>query len=405
MGERRPFVIVGAGIGGLSAALALAEKGLPPIVCERATELSEVGAGIQLAPNAGRVLAALGLDEAIADCAIEPAAIDLMSGRNGGRLTTLPAATFRSTYGFPYRVVHRADLQAVLVAAASRRGIRVELGATVESFAATTGGLRVRIRTPSGSETVDAEAVIAADGVWSTFRDRIPGAGRASATGRTAWRAMIPATEAVDVAAMDRVALWLGPRAHLVHYPVARGAAVNVVAIVEDSWNQPGWSTAGDRRDLAPHFAEWSPQARRVLDTPIAWQKFAIAAVDPSGAWLDGRLVLLGDAAHAMPPFLAQGAAMAIEDAAVLADALAGSADTAEALRAYVALRQPRTVGLSRASHRAGERFHMSGVAAIARDFALRIAGERLILGQNDAIYRWRLPGETATARAAATPS
>jgi salicylate hydroxylase len=394
MGERRTIVIAGAGIGGLTAALALAASGFLVIVVERSQDLSEIGAGIQLAPNAGRVLADLGLDNAIAAAAIEPAAIDVMDGRSGRRLTTVPGSRFRALYRFPYRVIHRADLQAILVAAAKRIRIRLELGATVESFIEQSGMLLVRVRKASGNEVVSAGALIAADGVWSSLREKIPGAATPEPTGRTAWRAIIPADVAHDLVGIDRVGLWLGRRAHLVHYPVAQGAALNVVAIVEENWDRKGWSAAGDAKELRAHFRGWSAAALKILDAPVAWQKYAVVALDPSRPWLDDRLVLLGDAAHAMPPFLAQGAAMAIEDAAVLAAALDQTEDIATALRNYVAARQPRAVAVAMASQQAGAHFHMTGLGAIARNLALRVAGERLILKESDAIYRWRPPAQ-----------
>jgi salicylate hydroxylase len=388
--ERRPFVIAGAGIGGLTAALALAAKGFRIILVERAAALSEIGAGIQLAPNAGRVLAALGLDEAIAAAAVEPASIEIIDGRKDRPLTSIRSVAFRGRYGFPYRVIHRADLQKLLAAAADRIGVGTILGATIEDVVSRPNELVVRIRKGSADEVMPAEAVVAADGVWSSARGRIPGAAAPAPTGRTAWRAIIPADVANRSLPLDRVGLWLGPDAHLVHYPVAGGAAISMVAIVEENWTAPGWSAAGDRGNLAARFSDWSRRAREAIAAAPAWQKFAIMAVDPTRPWLDGRLVLLGDAAHAMPPFLAQGAAMAIEDATVLADALAAAPDTASGLRAYVAARQPRTAAVAEASRKAGKRFHLRGLAAAARNIVLGVAGERLALRQNDAIYRWQ---------------
>ena len=399
MVERRPLVVVGAGIGGLTAALAIAAKGFRVVVVERATELSEIGAGIQLAPNAGRVLAGLGLDKAIAAAAVEPAAIDVISGRSGRRLTSVPTAAFRSRYGFPYRVIHRADLQSILAAAADRIRIRIELGATVESFATQGSSLLVRVRKAGTTEVVTADGIVAADGVWSSLREKIAGAASPQPTGRTAWRAIIPADVAHDILAVDRVGLWLGSGAHLVHYPVAQGAAVNLVAVVAEAWDRKGWSAAGNPAELAQKFSGWSRQARAIIAAPVAWQKFAVMAVDPAGAWQDDRLVLLGDAAHAMAPFLAQGAAMAIEDAAVLAAALPANSDVAAAFAAYVGERRPRTAAIAASSRQAGERFHMSGLMGLARNAALRFAGERLILDESEATYSWE-PGSPARSSA-----
>jgi salicylate hydroxylase len=392
MGERRPFVIVGAGLGGLTAAIAIAARGFAVRLVERSAELSEVGAGIQLAPNAGRVLAALGLDDPIAAAAIEPVAIDVVDGRTGGRLTSLGGATFRARYGFPYRVIHRADLQRVLADAAARKGIPIALGATVDGITAQSASVEATIRTPAASEVVNAEAIIAADGVWSSLRGTIPSAATPVPIGRTAWRAMIPAELAGEHVPTDRVGLWLGAGAHLVHYPVVGGRAVNVVAVVEGAPRDSGWSETGDPKSLTAAFASWSGRARNLVAAAPAWQTFPIVTLDPTRPWLAGRLVLLGDAAHAMAPFVAQGAAMAIEDAAVLADALAGGGNTTSALRAYVAARQPRVAAVARASRTAGHRFHLSGLRAAARNLALRVAGERLILWQGDAIYRWQPP-------------
>jgi salicylate hydroxylase len=392
MGERRPFIIAGAGIAGLTTALALAARGLPVRVIERSRQLSEVGAGIQLAPNAGRVLAALGLDAAIAAAAVEPVGIDIVNGRTGRRLASLKGATFRTAYGISYRVIHRADLQRVLLDAARRLAIPIELGASIDRLAPDATAMVAEVGSATGKETVAAEAVIAADGVWSSLRAMIPGAAQPFHTGRTAWRAIVPADAVRDVVAIDRVGLWVGPDVHLVHYPVSGGAAVNLVAVTKGGSDRADWNAAGDPRILTARFAGWAAPARTLIAAAATWQTFPLVTVDPSRAWLGDRLVLLGDAAHAMPPFLAQGAAMGIEDAAVLAEALSAGPDTATALKAYVAARQPRAVAVAAASVLAGRRFHLRGLAALARNVALRLAGARLILARNRAIYRWQPP-------------
>jgi salicylate hydroxylase len=173
---------------------------------------------------------------------------------------------------------------------------------------------------------------------------------------------------------------------------VAKGAAVNIVAILTEAWDKHGWSAVGDRADIAQRFMEWPTRARRLLGAPVAWQKFAIHRVDANAAWTDGRLALLGDAAHAMAPFLAQGAAMAIEDAAVLAGSLRGTTDIPAALRVYENARKARVAHVAEAANKAGAQYHYGGLLALARDTALRFAGERLTLDRNDWIYRWRPP-------------
>ena len=391
--DRRTIIITGAGIGGLTAALALAEAGYRIVIAERSAQLSEAGAGIQIAPNAGRVLAGLGLDAAIAAKAIEPAAIDIRSGVSGNLLTSIPSRAFRDRYGFPYRVIHRADLQAILVAAVTAHpAITIELNATIGEHHVKDDGLLVRIRGESGGEVLSAAAVIGADGVRSACRETMPASGSPSPTGRTAWRAIVAADVARDLVAMDRVGLWLGPDAHLVHYPVTGGAAVNIVAIVAEQWEKPGWSAAGDRAGILRRFAGWAASARKLIAAPLSWQKFAILTVDAHGAWSHDRFALLGDAAHAMAPFLAQGAAMAIEDAAVLADRLHGATDIPAALREYEVIRKKRVIGVAAASEETGRRYHDTGIMAVARDTALRLAGVPLILGRSDWIYRWTPP-------------
>jgi len=399
MGDGRAIVIAGAGIAGLTAALALNAKGFNIVACERAEKLSEIGAGIQLAPNAGRVLASLGLERAIAAAAIEPKTVDLIDGPAGRLIAAIPTADFRARYDFPYRVIHRADLQSILAKAAGRAGIRLDLGATVEGFMAQPGGLLVRTRKAGGgTDVISAVLVIAADGVWSSLRAEIDGSARPHATGRTAWRAIISADVARDFVAIGRVGLWLGPDAHLVHYPVAQGAAVNLVAIVSEAWDRPGWSAPGEAAELVRRFAGWSARARGLLAAPVAWQKYALTALDPTGPWVADRLALIGDAAHAMTPFLAQGAAAAIEDAAVLAETLYAAADLPRALATYAEIRRPRVARLAAATDRAGDRYHFGGLRALARNAALRLAGPRLVLAQHDWIYGWRPAGERQAA-------
>ena len=399
MGDRRTIVVVGAGIAGLTAALTLAGAGFAVVLCERAPKLSEIGAGIQLSPNAGRILDRLGLGRMLAAAATEPAAIDVLDGRAGRLITSIATSTFKRRHGFPYRVIHRADLQSVLARAVSRTpAIRLELGTTFHSQLAKADQVLVRIRGADGGEVVTAAGVIGADGVWSGLRGSIAGAATPVATGRTAWRAIVPADAAGDAIATDRTTLWLGPEAHVVTYPVAQGAAINIVAIVAERWEKQGWSAPGDRASLLARFEHWSAQARAVLATPISWQKFALLTVDPAAAWVAKRLALIGDSAHAMAPYIAQGAAMAIEDAAVLADCMYGSDDIAGALLAYQRARQERVVRVAETARRTGERYHQRGVSALARNAALWLAGPRLVLRETDWIYRWQPPERTTPA-------
>ncbi|WP_421723397.1 FAD-dependent monooxygenase [Bauldia sp.] len=396
MGERPTFLIIGAGIAGLTTALAIARAGFDAVIAERAEALSEIGAGIQLSPNAGRVLADLGLDDAIATLALEPRLIDIRDGASGAVLTALPVEAFRQRYGFPYRVIHRADLQKVLAdAVKAAHGVTLILGAVLDDVLARDDTLFAKLKGHRG-EVMEVAGIIGADGVWSTTRDRVPGARGPVPTGRTAWRTVIPVDNAPASLPTDRVGLWLGPNAHLVHYPIAGGAAVNVVAIIAERWAKPGWNARGDYRLIAERLNGWSPEVRAILAAAATWQRWALNAVDPTGPWSSGATTLIGDAAHAMVPFLAQGAVMAIEDAAVLGDCLAATGGNAEpAFRAYEAQRRQRVTKVWNVANRTGEHYHAEGLTARVRDLALRAAGTRLILMQNDWIYRWRPNGAT----------
>ena len=391
MSARPPFAIVGAGIAGLTTALALDRAGLPSVTVERRNELSEAGAGIQLSPNCGRVLAALGLDEAIAAAATAPDSITVRNGLTGATTTALPVAAFGTRYGFPYRAIHRADLQAVLADAVRKAPLaRLLLGTEVTAVSERGDSLDISISSPDGGEVIPAAGLVGADGVWSATRRRIPGSASARPTGRTAWRTVIPIDVAPPGERIPRVGLWLGPSAHVVVYPVAKGAGLNIVVLTEEAFDAEDWAVDAGDPNMVERFAGWCAELRALLATPSHWQKFPMHAVDPSGPWINGHIALVGDAAHAMVPFLAQGGAMAIEDAAVLARCLAASPDNVPAaFSAYEAARKPRVTRVWKSAFRNGEHYHQTGFMAAARDLVLRTAGPRVLLARNDWIYRW----------------
>jgi len=390
-----PVVIAGAGIGGLSAALALAAAGHRVLVVEKAGVLVEVGAGLQLSPNACRVLDDLGVLDSLRPHAVAPRNIRIGSGRTGREIAKIELGDrITARHGAPYLVVHRADLQKALFdRAMTRDRIDIRLDSEVIDTGDTPDGtLQCHIRSGAVIAAVPARALIGADGVWSAIRGRVPGHRQANYTGLTAYRATLPA-ETVAGDLMADTGLWLGPNAHLVHYPIRAGREFNLVALVPETWTEEGWSAAADRATLLDHVRNWAPNVRSLLERPEAWLKWALCGVDAGGPWTGGRIALLGDAAHAMLPFAAQGAAMAIEDAAVLAHVLPpDAADIPAALKAYEATRRQRVKKVQETAAENGRIYHLGGPLAIGRDTVMRLMPPDRLSARQDWIYGWTPP-------------
>ncbi len=385
----RALLIAGGGIGGLTAALALAARGIRSQVLEKNADLAASGAGIQLPPNAGRILAGLGLDGAIAELASEPEAIEVRSAR-GSLLSSMPlGSSFRERFGVPYRTIHRADLlRALSSGARSSPFVVVTTGNAIRSVTSSSGGVTALLRTAGGSAELDGTALIGADGVHSVVRQAL-GAAEPTPAGSAAWRTVIAADRMPANLPRDRVGLWLGPAAHIVHYPVRRGREFNIVVVAPHA---PG-SAAPDFAVVRETPHGWAEPLRRLLALDADWQCWPIATVDPGPAWSQGPVTLLGDAAHAMAPFLAQGGAMAIEDAAVLAQSVAAHpVDLAAAFQRYETARRKRVVRVCRAAARTAAIYHLGPLAAPFRDAAMTILGGRRLLGRYDWIYRWDAP-------------
>jgi salicylate hydroxylase len=396
----RTIVVAGAGIGGLTAALALAAKGFRVVVLEKAERLEEAGAGLQLSPNASSVLVDLGLQQSLASRAIPTEAISIMSARSGGEIARLPlgeAAAFRA--GAPYWVIHRADLQAALLERATDHpDIELRLGCQFEDVAIHAKGLTVGQRQGVLRQQEPALALVGADGVWSTVRHQLFPNVQPQFSGLIAWRGTIEATQLPREYTSRRVQLWMGSDAHLVAYPVSGGRRINFVAIVPGTWNRPGWSAAGDAKEIKDRFkpSHWPGPARMMISAVENWRRWALFTIADGGAWNSGPMALLGDAAHAMLPFAAQGAAMAIEDAAVLAKCLGeglghNGADIPAALKRYAGLRRARVMRVQRAARQAGKIYHLGGPMAYARDISIKALGARRVLARQDWIYDWRI--------------
>jgi salicylate hydroxylase len=384
----RRIAIVGAGIGGLTAARALAREGFAVEIRERAPALEEVGAGIQLSPNASRILIRLGLGPRLAAAVVVPQGMDVRTGRSGATILSAPLGdAVAARYGAPWWVIHRGDLQAALAdAVAAEQGIRLKTGVAVTSVTDGPGGVEI------GSSSADGlfDAVIGADGIRSGVRRALGDTSEPAFRRRSAWRATLPMDSAPKALRGTRLGLWLGPDAHVVHYPLRGGKALNIVAFVEDEAPLDGWSGPGETGDLLGRFAGWAPLLRDLLAAAPSWTCWSLA---DRPVWFGpgrGSVTLLGDAAHAMLPFAAQGGAMAIEDAAVLARSCAATPDDlAGALRRYEQARMARAAAVQQVATRNGAIYHLSGPMAFARDAAMRLMGGERLVARQDWIYRF----------------
>ena len=405
------ILIAGAGIGGLTAALALARVGASVAILERAPALEEAGAGVQLSPNAGRVLDRLGVLAGLERQAFAPDGIRVRAARSGRQLSFMPLDGARGRWGTPYLVVHRADLQAALLeAVAGAAAVRLHLGTAVAGFGSASGdnaatGVTVTTKQGALTRAISGDALIGADGVRSMIRARlvVDADDRPLETGRTAWRTTVKAAALDPLFRVPETGLWLGPDAHLVHYPLRGGTHVNVVAIIrEAAASSEGWSASGDAAVIGGRFASWHRHARRLVEAAPQWTTWPLSDRRPLPSWNAGSVALLGDAAHPILPFLAQGAAQAIEDADTLADAVSGvvsgTSSMPDALARYSHARQARARRVQDAARSLGRIYHLAGPAALARDVAMAALGPHRLLARYDWLYGH--PSTNVTSRA-----
>jgi 2-polyprenyl-6-methoxyphenol hydroxylase-like FAD-dependent oxidoreductase len=386
-GAQSRVLIVGGGIGGLATAIALARNGMRATLLERSVFADETGAGIQLGPNATRILAELGVLDAVETVAFKPDVLRLFDGVTGGALASVPLGSVaEQRYGAPYLTFHRADLHAALLAACQGiEAIDLRDGFDVTEVESLADG--VTAIGADGSQ-VKGSSLIAADGIWSRLRDRIAPHASLRFSGATAWRALLPRDQVPAPFDAPNIGLWLGPRAHLVHYPVRGGKDLNIVAVVEGGSAKQGWNLRAEPGGLLPAFHRWASPAKALLEGIESWRCWSLFRLKPLHRWTNKRVALLGDAAHPVLPYLAQGAALAIEDAVALAASLKTcGGDPASAFALYQSLRMRRAARVQAQAARFGRIYHLRGPAASARNFVLKRRRAETLLRGFDWLY------------------
>jgi 2-polyprenyl-6-methoxyphenol hydroxylase-like FAD-dependent oxidoreductase len=357
-----PILIAGGGIGGLAAAYALGLDGHPVTVLEQSSAFGEIGAGIQLGPNAFRVFDYLGLTEAINQVAYFPPHMDMKDVRTGEQIVRLPLGdASRAAYGFAYGVIYRVDIHQVLLdACKSLPNITLTTNAKVASYDQSTSGVRVHL---ADGKALQGAALIGADGLWSRTRESIVGDGKPRVSGHIAYRAVLKREEVPDHLWNPNITLWGGEKTHFVHYPLRRGELFNLVAVFHSSKYDEGWDTFGDPAELQERFAQAVPPVRELMAKIETWKMWVLCDREPVKNWSERRVTLLGDAAHPMLQYLAQGAVQAMEDAVVLREALRFTkGDVVTAFQKYQQARYLRTGRVQLTARFYGEIYHASGV-------------------------------------------
>jgi salicylate hydroxylase len=373
-GPDLPNIVVGGGIGGLTTALALSQNGLPVLVLERASEFREIGAGIQLGPNVWKMFAKLSIQDQVKARTVFPDELVTMDSLSGQRVTFIPLKErFLERFQYPYGLIHRADLHGILleVCAASPL-VTLRTSQRVTGFTAEGDSVAVEVDT---GERHTGASLIGADGLWSTVREQLVKDGPPRVSGHIAYRAVLPVDEVPAHLRTNNMTLWAGPDCHLVHYPLRGWKLFNLVATFQSDRYVEGWDAQGDAEELHRHFDAQVADVKTMLGKINAWRMWVLCDRDPNRNWSHGRVTLLGDAAHPMLPYIAQGAGMAIEDAVVLAEEMRNAAgDYATAFTAYQDRRYPRTSRAQLTSRQSGEFFHAAGGA---RDFRNQFMSKR----------------------------
>ncbi|MFT7221008.1 MAG: salicylate hydroxylase [Candidatus Azotimanducaceae bacterium] len=386
LANTKHILIAGGGIGGTTAALCLAAEGFQVSLLEQSAELVETGAGIQLSPNCTRVLHGLGLEQALRACSFLPEGTQFRQWQTGKIISeSILGESLLERYGAPYYHIHRGDLMQVLANAADNSpNISLHTNARVTGFEQDGNSVTVLLE----GQKVNGDILIGADGIHSLIREQLWGVEQPAFTGNVAWRALVPSDQLPKGLIRPMSTVWWGPGKHFVHYYVRGGDLVNCVCVVEKTgWEVESWTESGDVSELHADFSGWHGDIQQLIDhiDDASLYKWALFDRAPMSQWGIERVTLLGDACHPTLPFMAQGAAMAIEDAAVLANCLSAFNDATTALQRYETLRKSRTASIQRGSRRNAKVFHLSGIPAFFRDRAARAAGDYTL----DKLFRY----------------
>lgn len=369
MRREAPVLIAGGGIGGLAAALGLARKGFSAIVLERAPSLGEIGAGIQLGPNAFHAFDHLGVGDAARGMAVYVDRLRLMDAVTAEDIASIDLSEpFRRRFGNPYAVIHRGDLHGVFLRAC-RESPRIELrtGCAVAGYEQDGAGVTARL---SSGGAVAGSVLIGADGLWSRVREQVVGDGPPRVSGHTTYRSVIPTERMPEDLRWNAATLWAGPKCHIVHYPLSGWKVFNLVVTYQNDAPEPAAGKPVDEEEVMAGFRHVHPRAQGIIRHGTDWKLWVLCDRDPAERWVDGRVALLGDAAHPMMQYMAQGACMAMEDAVSLAHEMAARPAAPEAaLEAYRRRRVLRTARVQLLSRAVGEHvYHPAGAHALLRN-------------------------------------
>lgn len=366
-----PFLIAGGGIGGVAAALALSQRGYRVHIIEQASELREIGAGIQIGPNVFHMFDRLGLTKTVMEKVSLPSKLVMNDGITGEEVVSIPLDDeFLSRFRYPYALIHRADLHFTILDECRKSDlITIQTGVRVTAF--TDSDKKVTVHTDKGD--IEGLALIGADGLWSVIRKQLVGDGNPRVSGHIAYRAVLPIEEVPEHLRSNTMTLWAGAKTHLVHYPLRCGKLFNLVAVFHSDKYEEGWDTKGDPEELNKRFKDAVPTVKTLLAKIDSWRMWVLCDRDPIRNWADGNVVLLGDAAHPMLQYMAQGAGMAIEDAVVLAEEIdRNQGGVAKAFHAFQERRYMRTGKVQMSARLYGEFYHAAGVNRELRNEFLR---------------------------------